>query len=542
MEIYTQKLFLMWTRFFFFAYVMKLFKSNITARKTFSQNLRHRKTISNESRAMAQIQNKVHNKQKIAVEGKCGKDEFEFKLFIRSDSFSGENSWDLTNEYETIILSSKEQLNFSSVHAYRNCIPNGCYTFKMLDSFGDGMNVHDSNGSYKGFADGIEVFFGKEFQNSASEAFCSGNTVFSKTKGCMVQDDYKFDFKLQLKTDNFGNETSWDLRDYSDLIIGSSHAFLITNGEYTFKAIYPGGCYTFTVYDSWGDGFCCSQGNGEIVGFINGANAFKVKKFGSSYSASFCHCGDKASDAPSVVPSPVPSIVSSATPSRKLSLPPTIFPTEHACEENEVEFEVEMLVDIEKNGHDIRWELTSIDDEIIAHGSKKFNHNSLTATFSNCIRHGCYKLAFMNFDGEVITGSGSGGISVLVDKMEAFSSFVTDTGATDICTTKCAENEFLFEIELHTDNWGNETSWELWDASKSIIDSVPEDTYCRSNHNYYESRCYPKDCYTFYIHDKWGDGICCEHGAGSVAGYVDGINVFGGGDFGKVFGWFFCAD
>ena len=67
---------------------------------------------------------------------------------------------------------------------------------------------------------------------------------------------------LDLMTDDYAEETSWDIKDDSDVVIASGSGYennTLTSEEISLPAI---GCYTFTIYDSYGDGICCTYGEG----------------------------------------------------------------------------------------------------------------------------------------------------------------------------------------------------------------------------------------------------------------------------------------
>jgi len=66
---------------------------------------------------------------------------------------------------------------------------------------------------------------------------------------------------LVLLTDDYAEETSWKIRDESDNVLLESEA-LLNNTLYTEEICLALGCYTFTIYDSYGDGICCSYGQG----------------------------------------------------------------------------------------------------------------------------------------------------------------------------------------------------------------------------------------------------------------------------------------
>ena len=73
---------------------------------------------------------------------------------------------------------------------------------------------------------------------------------------------------IAIKTDWYGYETSWSLDDdLGNTLASHSNA----NGAYqsntwyrdTVYCITVGSCYSFTINDSYGDGICCSYGNGQ---------------------------------------------------------------------------------------------------------------------------------------------------------------------------------------------------------------------------------------------------------------------------------------
>ncbi|MCF8345070.1 MAG: Omp28-related outer membrane protein, partial [Bacteroidales bacterium] len=85
-------------------------------------------------------------------------------------------------------------------------------------------------------------------------------------------------------------------------------------------------------------------------------------------------------------------------------------------------------------------------------------------------------------------------------------------------------------LELKTDNYGEETSWELVDSEGNVI---------YSGGNYASNTIYNETfeltdqfCYDFIIYDTYGDGICCSYGQGYYELSDSEDNVFAdGGDF-----------
>ncbi|WP_179018895.1 T9SS type A sorting domain-containing protein [Winogradskyella forsetii] len=93
-------------------------------------------------------------------------------------------------------------------------------------------------------------------------------------------------------------------------------------------------------------------------------------------------------------------------------------------------------------------------------------------------------------------------------------------------------SEVVFNIT--TDNYGEETSWELRNSSGSLVSSGPLFNY-NDNTVYQENISIPNfnGCYTFTIFDDADDGICCAFGTGSY-NLEDGNGnvIISGGDFG----------
>lgn len=78
---------------------------------------------------------------------------------------------------------------------------------------------------------------------------------------------------LELKTDNYGSETTWKLFDPNGTVIQQGGPY--PNGQNspvrTFNwTLNDLNCYRFEVYDAYGDGFCCSYGQGYYKLISNG--------------------------------------------------------------------------------------------------------------------------------------------------------------------------------------------------------------------------------------------------------------------------------
>jgi PKD repeat protein len=69
------------------------------------------------------------------------------------------------------------------------------------------------------------------------------------------------EMSVSLLTDDYGDETSWEIEDDQGNIVASGNGYGDAT-QYTIPTCLADGCYTFTIYDEYGDGICCEWGNG----------------------------------------------------------------------------------------------------------------------------------------------------------------------------------------------------------------------------------------------------------------------------------------
>ncbi len=98
----------------------------------------------------------------------------------------------------------------------------------------------------------------------------------------------------------------------------------------------------------------------------------------------------------------------------------------------------------------------------------------------------------------------------------------------------CADNEALVTIEILTDDYPQETSWEVTLQDGTIIDEDNLTGYPTGT-IYTAEVCVPVEtCVAFIITDSANDGICCAYGEGYYTIYYDGeMLVESEGDFGE---------
>lgn len=94
---------------------------------------------------------------------------------------------------------------------------------------------------------------------------------------------------VSLVTDNSGNESFWWILrgDGYPMVLGSR---LESNNQYTYSDCLPSDCYTFTLYDTGGNGLCCQDGSGGYSISVNNDIIGENESFSGSISHSFGVC------------------------------------------------------------------------------------------------------------------------------------------------------------------------------------------------------------------------------------------------------------
>lgn len=103
---------------------------------------------------------------------------------------------------------------------------------------------------------------------------------------CITGDVY-----LSITFDNYPEETSWDIKDASGNVVASKAYSNSTADGSTINVTFDqltAGDYTFTIYDQYGDGICCSYGNGSYTLSSDAGVIASGGGFGNSKSTAFC--------------------------------------------------------------------------------------------------------------------------------------------------------------------------------------------------------------------------------------------------------------
>ena len=89
------------------------------------------------------------------------------------------------------------------------------------------------------------------------------------------------DITIAITTDQYGSETTWDIKTSSGTSISSGGPYAdgaVSVQTPVIATLSPDECYTFTIYDSYGDGICCNYGQGSYS--VTDGNAYSLASGG----------------------------------------------------------------------------------------------------------------------------------------------------------------------------------------------------------------------------------------------------------------------
>ncbi len=122
---------------------------------------------------------------------------------------------------------------------------------------------------------------------------CGGSCPNSCGGGCNDTE-----VTLTIVLDNYPEETSWSLTDATNggtVASGGTYGNLADGSTVTETFCLVDGCYDFTINDSYGDGICCSYGNGSYSLTDASGSLASGGSFGGSETTNFC-LGDNGGD------------------------------------------------------------------------------------------------------------------------------------------------------------------------------------------------------------------------------------------------------
>ncbi|MBD0411083.1 endonuclease [Pseudoalteromonas distincta] len=150
--------------------------------------------------------------------------EGKIKARLYVDGYQGYSNQAQTNQWQTIS------------HSYT---PSSDKTISV------GLRFYDVSGF-----DGSETVYVDNFLPNTD-----GNASTSCTDNSLT---------LTLNTDNYGSETSWAVNNNQGSAVANGSGYA-SNTQYDEQICLTDGTYTLVISDSYGDGMCCSTGNGSYA-------------------------------------------------------------------------------------------------------------------------------------------------------------------------------------------------------------------------------------------------------------------------------------
>lgn len=127
---------------------------------------------------------------------------------------------------------------------------------------------------------------------------CSGPQCPDTTSSCNGTE-----VMVNINLDDYPQETKWEILSDGDSTVAEGGIYANVPQRSTISELLclPTGCYTFRIYDSYGDGICCNYGPGSFELVYNDSVQISGSEFMDLYDAQFCVTGTIADSlAPSV--------------------------------------------------------------------------------------------------------------------------------------------------------------------------------------------------------------------------------------------------
>ncbi len=150
----------------------------------------------------------------------------------------------------------------------------------------EGLEVNDSGDDETTYM--IGLFISEELR-SGDNVVWGWNPTCGQPEACQEGEVL---VSITINFDNFPQETSWELYSLDEGQIVAS----VEQGDYALEPdgstivvdiCVPAGCYAFTIFDSFGDGICCTFGNGSYEVTYGGATVASGGEFGGQETSFF---------------------------------------------------------------------------------------------------------------------------------------------------------------------------------------------------------------------------------------------------------------
>ncbi|KAL7483893.1 hypothetical protein ACHAW6_009533 [Cyclotella cf. meneghiniana] len=244
----------------------------------------------------------------IVGDDECETNEELAHITISPGNIDDSFSWELyeisTNEFDLltrILIAAGGEYDFNEQIDFQLCLSySGSYFFvtranSTIDS-GAGIDISIGESGVSLGPQGELAFLAQEDGSLEVVLATPSPTPFDTDDDHYIGHSYSDDdddyltleyvnVEIQLQTDFFGDETSWEIVN----VLNGSVIESAVKGDFESNATYnknyslnSDGCYNFTIFDQWSDGICCESGNGWFNLSVNGRFLYQGGVFQSS--------------------------------------------------------------------------------------------------------------------------------------------------------------------------------------------------------------------------------------------------------------------
>jgi hypothetical protein len=117
--------------------------------------------------------------------------------------------------------------------------------------------------------------------NNVSDQYPKNDTMNYSIAGAPITSG---SYLFRLYTDNNPQETTWDIKNSGGTVVASGGPYTLAAHLYNESITLPSAsdCYSFTIYDSGGNGICCANGNGTYI-LVDANNSDLIIAQGGSF-------------------------------------------------------------------------------------------------------------------------------------------------------------------------------------------------------------------------------------------------------------------